>query len=169
MVWECTLSFLSKTFPPWHGMLLKERLFATPPHSHETTNRSVYRNICNYFSSFCNYFSSSTTLVWINESQIWRENNFQILKISRLCLTSTCVFEIRLEFPMDVLRDVLHIFFRTRVRVNCQWCARDSSRILSIAFQPTFHHRVRWYISSLLLSGQYLRWDLYSSAISKAE
>ena len=62
MVWECTLSFLSKTFPPWHGMLLKERLFATPPHSHETTNRSVYRNICNYFSSFCNYFSSSTTL-----------------------------------------------------------------------------------------------------------
>ena len=117
-----------------------------------------------------NYFLRSN---WIGpriyEWQIWRENNFQILKISRLCLTSTCVFEIRLEFPMDVLREVLHIFFRTRVRINCQWCARDSSRILSIAFQPTFHHRIRWYISSLLLSGQYLRWDLYSSAISKAE
>ena len=38
MVWEYTLRFLSKMFPPWHGMLLKERLFATPPHSHETTN-----------------------------------------------------------------------------------------------------------------------------------
>ena len=87
--WECTLSFLSKIFPPWHGMLLKERLFATPPHSHETTNRSVYRNICNYFSSFCNYFSSSTTLRFDNFRRKWFRDLFLFLFLFLLRMISS--------------------------------------------------------------------------------
>ena len=42
MVWECTLNFLSKMFPPWHGMLLKERLLVTPPHSHERQQTEAF-------------------------------------------------------------------------------------------------------------------------------
>ena len=81
--------------------------------------------------------------------QFDRNKKDKLDRKNRVWVAQRIVKNFRCKFYMTYC--IYPPFFRIGVRINCQWCARDSSRILPAIFQPALHHRFRWHLSSLIV------------------